>query len=157
MCPQALSPIPLAVPIVEKDGAITAFFRLRWQELIGGFTVVPTKANTQVASGRTSALATTTIFTTTAAGMYRVVVYLEKTVAGGVSSSLTPTIGWTRGGLPLSKTFAAFTTDAAGANESFVHEFQADANTAITLAVAYASNAAATMTWSGWSTAELMA
>lgn len=155
--PQSLGPLLLTSEITEKGGPVTLFFRSRWQELIDGFVRVPTKANTQVASARTSALATTTILTTTAPGVYRVVVYVEKTIAGGVSSSLTPTIGWTRNGSPLSKTFAAFTTDAIGANESFVYEFQADANTAITLAVAYASNAAATMTWSAWATTELMA
>lgn len=155
--PQSLAPIPAGVPITSRVGTITDFFRLRWQDLINSFGLTPTQANEQVATALTAALATTTLLTTTTAGTYRVVTYLEKTVADGVSSSLTPTLTWTRGGVPLTKVGAALSTDTVGANESYVHEFYADGASAITLAVGYASNTPATMTWSGWATVELLA
>lgn len=152
--PQSLPPLVQGHPIVDSEGAPTGFYLLRWQDLINSFTATPNIANAQIADGLTAALATTTLFTTLAPGRYRVTVYLEKTVPGGVTSSLTPTIGWTRAGSPLTKAGAALTTDAAGANESYTHTFQADAASAITVEVAYASNVAATMTWSGWATVE---
>lgn len=148
--PQTLASLPAGTPIAGQDGIPTDFFRLLWSRLRDSMVRTPTEANTQVADGLTAALATTTLFTTTIAGVYRVTVYLEKTVAGGVTSSLTPTIGWTRGGAARTWGGAALTTDTVGANQSYTHTFYADAVTAITLAVAYASNAAATMVWSGW-------
>lgn len=152
--PQSLPPLTNSVPIVDAQGAPNLFLLLRWQDLINSFTATPTLSNDEVASALTAALATTTLFTTLVSGRYRVTVYLEKTVADGVSSSLTPTIGWTRAGSPLTNVGAALTTDAIGANASYTHTFDADASAAITLAVAYASNTPATMTWSGWATVE---
>jgi hypothetical protein len=96
--PQVLGPIPLGVEIVDKDGAINEFFRLRWQEIETSFEQVPTAARIND-SGLTAALATTTVFTTVAAGVYEIDYYIRKTVAGGVSSSLTVTIGWTENGV----------------------------------------------------------
>lgn len=152
--PQSLPPITLGTPIVDENGGPNLFLLLRWQDLINSFTATPTVYNDQPAAARTSALGTTTLFTTVVGGRYRVTVYMEKTVADGVSSSLTPTSGWTRNGAPLTNTGAALTTDSVGANASYTHEFEADAATAITLAIAYASNTPATMTYSAWATVE---
>ena len=155
--PQTLGPLPQGVPIAEAPGTPTTFFRQLWQAVRDSMLRTPTQSNAQVASALTAALATTTLLTTTVAGFYRVTVYLEKTVAGGVTSSLTPTIGWTRNAAALTLAGAALTTDAIGANASYTHTIYADEATAITLAVAYASNVAATMTWSGWASVERLA
>lgn len=155
--PSALAPIPAGVAIVDRDFAITEFMRLRWQQLIDAFQVSPTRYNQQIAVGKTAALATTLLYTTVTSGMYRVVVYTEKTVAAGVTSSLTVTSGWTRGASPLVNTGAALATDAIGANASYVHEFQADAASPINVSIAYASNPATTMVYSAWATVEQLA
>lgn len=144
---QSLAPIPLEMPIVEKSGAISLFFRERWQQLINSFALVPTVADTGTISGLTALLATTTLQTTTIGGVYEVGYYIRKTVADGVSSSLTVTIGWTENGTALTRVFAALTTDSNVANQSDVVPIVADASTNITIAIAYASNTPATMTY----------
>src|SRR3990167_54347 len=144
--PQSLSPIPSDQEITEKGGPITIFFRLRWQELIDGFTQSPTLA--LVDSGvLDAALATTTAQTVIGAGMYRIGLYLQKITADGVSSSLTLTVGWTSRGAALTKTFSALTTDSVGAKDSSIWEMYVGANSDITYAVAYASNTAGLMTY----------
>ena len=155
--PQSLAPLPAGSPITSPNGLPTTFLRQLWNVLREAMTQSPTESNAQIASGLTAALATTTLFTPAKAGFYRVTVYVEKTVAGGVTSSLTPTIGWTRNGSALTWDGAALTTDAVGANQSYTHTVYADADVAITVAVAYASDVAATMTWSGWATVERFA
>ena len=155
--PQSLGLLPQGARIADESGGATPFFKQLWATIRDSMVRTPTEANTQVASGLTAALATTTLLTTPVAGFYRVTVYVEKTVAGGVSSSLTPTIGWTRAGLARTFAGAALATDAAGANASYSHTVYADEAIAITLAVAYASNVAATMMWSGWASVERMA
>lgn len=155
--PQSLAPLVEGTPIVDAHGAPNLFLLLRWQELITSFTSTPTVSNAQVAAALAAALGTTTLFTTLTAGRYRITVYLEKTTADGVSSSLTPTFSWTRASAPLTATGAALTTDAAGANQSYTYTVQADAATAITLAVAYASNTVGQMVWSGWAVVERLA
>src|SRR3990167_10390286 len=146
--PQSLSPIPSDQEITEKGGPITTFFRLRWQELIDGFTESPTVAlvDTGVLD---AALATTTAQTVIGAGMYRIGLYLQKITADGVSSSLTLTVGWTSRGAALTHSFAALTTDAIGANDSSIWEMYVDANSDITYEVAYASNTPGNMTYRG--------
>lgn len=146
--PLTLSPIPVGVAITEKGGPITVFFRELWQALIDGFGKVGTAAIVAVAA-RTSALPLTTLYTTLTAATYRVGVYLEKTAADGVSSSLAVTIGWTHSGAARTHTFAALTTDTVGANLSDAWEFLADGGSDITLSVAYASNTPGTMQYVG--------
>jgi hypothetical protein len=144
--PQSLGPIPAGVVIVDDDGAITDFLRLRWQQLIDGFQQTPSVASV-LAVGQTADIATTAAFTTRTTGTYRVNYYLRKTVADGVSSSLTFTWGWTEDGVPLTSTAAALTLDTTGATQSGSLVVDADAATDLTFAVSYASNTPARMTY----------
>lgn len=144
--PMALGPIPSDQEITERGGPITTYFRLRWQELMDGFTKTPTLAS--IDTGVLSAAKTTTIAqTVVAAGMYRIGLYLQKITADGVSSSLTLTVGWTSRGVPLTKVFSALTTDTVGANDSSLWEMYVDASSDITYEVAYASNTPGNMTY----------
>ncbi|HEV8262936.1 MAG TPA: hypothetical protein VGQ19_19545 [Burkholderiales bacterium] len=138
--PQVLSPIPLATPIIEKDGSISAFFRLRWQELIDSFLRTPTASAVSKLSPQSASIATTAAFTTRVAGYYRVSYYMRKTQADGVSSSLTFTWGWTETGVALPESAAALTTDTTSAQQSGSKTVYADAASDLTYAVAYASN-----------------
>lgn len=158
--PQSLAPIPADLAIVEMEGdakgSITEFFRLRWQQLMDGFQIAPTKAN-EPYLGRTAAVATSVVLTTLQSGRYRVGIYLRKTVADGASSSLQATLGWTDSATPLTETFAALTVDTASAKASHLYEMNVDANTDITIAIAYASTTPGAMTYDAYVSVELLA
>lgn len=145
--PQSLPTIPLTVPITERDGTINIFFRQMWQLLQNAFRLVPTVAVLSAAGPLTVALPLTVLYTTESSGTYRVGVALTKTLVDGVSSALTVTIGWTSRGLALTHTFAPFTTDAPGATDFTPWQFYADANSNITVQIAYASNTPGAMVW----------
>lgn len=158
--PKTLAPIPAGVAITldaqNLTGVITDFFRLRWQSLIDNFQTTPDVA-TQSWTGQVAALATTTLYTTKTAGYYRVSYYLDKTVADGVSSSLQVTVGWTEGGSARTSVFGALTTDSIGANQSGSVMVPCDGASALTIAVAYASNTPNKMTYRADAITEQMA
>ena len=154
--PRALTVIPQGVPITDSDGAITIFFRLLWNKLIIAFPQSPTVGSYAV-SGQTAALPLTTLYTTTAAGLYRVSFIMRKTVADGVSSSLTLTIGWVRAGLALTAVGVALVTDTTSAYQQGSVFVRADAGTNLSISLAYASNTPAQMVYEVNAIAELMA
>lgn len=132
--------------ITQQDGRITVFFRLLWQILIDGWAKVPTAGNLDK-TGLTAGISATTILTPLTAGFVRISYSLLKTVADGTSSSLTLKVSWTQGGSSLSHSFAAFTTDSAGAHQEDALPIYVDAGTAVTVTVTYASNTANKMTY----------
>lgn len=136
---RTLSPIPSGTVIVDRGGAITDFFRLRWEELRAAFGSTPAAGSIQKLA-QNAALVTTAVFTTRVAGLYRISYYLRKTTADGVSSALTFTFGWTETGFAQTEAQAALTTDAVTAEQSGSKVVWADANTDLTAAIAYASN-----------------
>lgn len=142
--PRSLAPIPAGVAIVDKEGTILDFFRLRWQELVDGFQASPL-ANSIGLTGLFAALPATSVYLTKAAGLCRISYYIHKTVADGVNSSLTVTLGWTEGGVPMTHAFAALTLDTTGANQFGEWTVPADAATDLTIQIAYASNTPAKM------------
>jgi LDH2 family malate/lactate/ureidoglycolate dehydrogenase len=144
--PRSLTPIPADTPIVDKKGAINFFFRLAWQALIDAFQQVPTVAAIERLA-QAAALVTTGLYTTRAAGLYRISWYLRKTVADGVSSSLTVTLGWTESALALTEAAPALATDTVTAQQSGSKLVYADESTDLTIAVAYASNTPGAMKW----------
>lgn len=139
--PKSLAPIPAGVAITDGEGRLTEFFLLRWEELRLGFQLTPTVAHVVSPSpDPTAAIVTTSAFTTLTSGLYRVSYYLRKTVADGVSSSLTFTWGWTESGVPLTDADPALTTDTTGAVKSGSRVLRADASGSLTFAIGYASN-----------------
>lgn len=137
--PSTLAPIPAGTPIVEKDGTITAFFRLLWQSLIDSFQYTPTVALVAL-TGQHASIVMTAAFTTLNAGRYRISYYMRKTTADGVNSSLTVTLGWTESGIALSESGAALVTDTTAAQQSGEKVIDVDAAVDITYAIAYVSN-----------------
>ncbi len=144
--PASLAPIPLGAQIVDRAGSITDFFRLRWQSLIDGFQLSATVADVQKLA-QTAAIVTTAAFTTKAAAAYRISYYLRKTVADGVASSATVTLGWTETGVALTLVGSALATDTVLAVQSGSAVVWADAASDLTYAVAYTSNTPAKMTY----------
>lgn len=146
--PRTLAPIPAGSAIVNQNGSITDFFRLRWQSLIDGFLFSPSVASVSF-DLKTAAIVTVAAYTTRASGLYRVSYFIRKTIADGVSSSLTVTLGWIEGGIGQSATFAALATDTTAAEQDASKTIRVDAETDITYAIAYASNTPAKMTYEG--------
>lgn len=150
---RSLAPIPQGQPITDQSGVISDFFRLRWQQLIDGFTQTPT-ADSVSETGKTAALVTTQIYTTTVSGPVRLAYYIRKTVADGVASTLTVTFGWVESGIAQSVTFAVLATDTILAVQTAEALVQADANTDVTIAIAYTSTTPNKMTYRYLATAE---
>lgn len=148
--PPSTTIIPLETPITQKQGVITLFFRQAYEQLRQAVLYVSTLGNGYTASGLTAALSSAALQTTTVGGLYRVTYYMRKTVADGVSSSLTFTWHWTENGVPLSDSDAALTTDTTGAVKSGTRLFYCDSSVGITFDVAYASNTQAKMTYEIW-------
>lgn len=138
--PRTLPPIPVNTPIADpKDGSITTFMRLRWQQLVDGWAQSGT-VNAFVAPAQTAAIATTVVETTLAAGRYRVTWYLRKTRADGAGSSATVTIGFVDlDGQPLTYAGAALALDTLAAWQSDTKLIRAHGATDVTVAVAYSS------------------
>lgn len=151
--PRSLNALPQFAPIVDNNGLITIFFRRVWAAVMYGWTRVPA-AGSNGQAGLTAAITTTTILTPDSDGFVRVGYYLRKTVADGVSSSLTFTVGWTQGGQAFSFSFSALTTDTATAEQDGIKAIYCDAASAVTFAVAYASNTPNTMTYTSQVIAE---
>lgn len=151
--PRSLPPIPSQSPITDRLGIITDFFRYRWQNLIDGFIQSPTLALVRKIA-QPGALATTILWTTTTAGVYRVTVYARVTQAATTSSSLTITIGWVESGVALTKTFAAITGNTVTTIDSQTIEIEVDKATNLTIAAAYASVGGVPMIWRATATVE---
>jgi hypothetical protein len=146
--PRALPPIPANTPIADvKDGTITTFMRLRWQQLVDGWAQTgATAAFSTVAAGQTAALPTTAVFTTPTPGVYRVTWFVRKTRADGAASSLTVTIGGVDlDGQPLTYSGAALTLDTTTAWQSDTKLLRCRAPSDLTVAVAYSSTTAGQM------------
>ncbi len=141
-----LPPIPQGEPITDRQGAITEFFRLAWQALQTAFAQSPTVGSVSIV-GRTSGIATAAVYTVVSPGLYRVSFYQRKTIADGVNSSLTLTLGWVDGGIALTQAFPALATDTTSAFQTATIFVRCDAATDITYAEAYASNTPAKMAY----------
>ena len=87
---------------------------------------------TASAAAQTAAIAATTLATPQAAGVYVVSVYVHVTTSDASGKTVTGTVGWTDGGVALSKSTSAVAV-ASTANFDLVEvTLHADANTAIT-------------------------
>ena len=95
-----------------------------------------------------AAIAATTILNTrqpVPSGLFRVWWYLAVVTAAGTSSSATVTIGFTDQGVAKTISGVALTGNTTATVQGQAAFIRADPDTAITYAVAYASNAAAAM------------
>lgn len=149
--------IPAQTPIVDEIGRINDFMRRRWEQVRSLGSQVPSVSDGVSELGLSDALATTAVASAlSTGGIYLVSYYIRKTVADGVSSSLTVTISWTEHGQVLTKTFAALTTDTTGANQADLYPIYADANTDISIAIAYASNTPNAMHYNAYARAAFL-
>jgi len=151
-----IAPIPVKTVIVDKLGAISIFFRQRWEEVRTAAGRVAAAAIVTL-TGQTAALATQLIYTTPVAGLFRVTYTARRTVVDGVASSFQFTWHWTSGGTPFSDAGTNDTTDTTGHIRSESRMVPVDANTNLTFDMAYTSNTPAKMTYEVRVVAELIA
>lgn len=144
--PNAVSQVPLDVAFVNIDGdapgSLTEFGRLRWEELRQNAAVNSLIVAPILLLNQNAAIATTNVFAVLVDGLYEVSYYIRKTTVDGVSSNLAFTYGWTESGLPLTEAVpaGALAVDSTSAEQSGTKVMHCDANTALTFAMAYASN-----------------
>ena len=149
----ATAPIPLKTQIVDQAGAITVFFRQRWEELRQQILGVAARGIFSVA-GKNAAIAGQVIYTVQTAGLYRVTFTARRTTADGVASTLTFTWHYTDGGTPVSPAEAVNGTDSTGSLYTASRLFPADANSNLTFDMAYTSNTPGQMVYKVSVTAE---
>ncbi len=146
--PKTLSDIPVGQTIVDKIGAITLFFRFRWAELQAAFQQTPTVANSGPSAVQSAALPTTTVFTVQTGGQYLIAYLLKRVTADGAASTLQATYGWTQDGQALTHVGRLMNVDSVTADPTDApFMVSADANSSITVAVAYTSTTPGNMTW----------
>lgn len=139
--------MPLLSPWPTRSAAFSGGqWSLPWQQWLSSLVLAVNNAAPVVGaitlSNQTAAITTTSVpIQSVTQGTYRVTYDMRKT-AVGASSSLTMTIGWTDGGVACSQTFTALTTNSTSATQSGSLQLRADANSAITYAVAYSSTGA---------------
>lgn len=151
----SIAPIPLRTVIVDKAGAITDFFRLRWEELRTAGGQVPA-LGIYSASNQNASLASALLLTVTLPGLYRVTFTARRTAVDGLASSMAFTWHWTDGGAPLSAAATVNNTDTTGSLYSETREFPVDINTPLTFDLTYTSNTPGAMKYKISVTAELI-
>lgn len=147
--PRSLPFIPVGEKITNaKDGTITTFFRLRWQELSDGYQNTASIAAFKNDTPLAAALAPLSVHTVLNQGKYRLSYYLRKTRIDGVASSLTVTFSWVdTDGQALTFTFAALATDTIGSVQSDSKILRSTSASDLVAQVAYVSNTPGNMTY----------
>lgn len=143
----SISPLSAMDPIVEpKAGTALPNLRNFHRQAYNSLRTWTAQAQDETAAIATSILVLTRL--PTPSGLFRISTYLRITYAAGASSSAQITIGWTDGGVACSDTFSAVTGNTTATTQSGSRLVQADRDTTITYAVAYASSPAAAMSYS---------
>jgi hypothetical protein len=154
--PQQGPPPPSGEPIIELDeqGEPAPGWRVnpRWQRFWTGqrdrIDATPFRYTSVSLTGQTAAISATSIPTESlSSGLYRVSVTTRVTTADGSSSSVTPTIGWTRTSTSVTQVMTANTLDALTGVKSDTVLIHLDGATPVTYATAYASGTASKMTY----------
>lgn len=143
-----LDPIPAQDPLVQRQVYMGDRW-IRWiSQLVAKLessvlSISPAVHRTAV----NAAISTTTLFTPTQAGDYRVSWYAQITTPAGVSSSVEVVIGWKSSGVACSRTFnpASLTGNTTASADGDAITIRPDAAQPVTYATNYASNPASAM------------
>lgn len=134
-----LEPIPAGNPLVDRDGLMTPPYQ-RWFSLAliprvqsAAFNVVSLGLTAQAASIGTTA------FIPSASGLYRVTYYVRVTQAATTSSSLQVGVLSTDGGVAITQTSVALTTNTTASVQGGVVIAQCDPSTPLSYSTTYAS------------------
>lgn len=141
-----LAPVPMRNMLVDLKTRLVESLWVRW------FTALLDRVNTSpwvIGTGSTVASSVATSATDVDAaplsgGLYRVSYSLSVIRAATVSSSMTPTIGWTWNGQSFSTSGAAMAGNTTTTQQNATFLLPCDASSSITYAVSYASVGATT-------------
>lgn len=145
--------IPLGMPIVNEKGEINEFFRLRWEDVQQSAQVVPSRQSTSL-TGQSAAISGEALYTALVEGLYRVSLYLRRTVVDGVSSSLQATLSWIDHAQTLNKALAVMPTDSVTEVQDSTSVLWSDAASDIELSIAYTSNTPGAMKYEAFAAVE---
>lgn len=154
-----ISSPPLLSSVIENDEKIPArrdpfYMAKAWILWIQDALVPRIQACPQVLStvkiltGQVASIGATALpLGLLSAGIYRISIYGRVTTAAGVNSSLTLTVGFTEGGVPVTISGAANVSNSINSAQGFVFQVPIDRSTAITYATTYASAGAPVMAY----------
>ena len=135
-----LAPIPRGAPVVEsKVWTITQDWFIWLFSAIKRLETAAQRVKAVARSALSATIATTTLYTTLEAGIYRVSYAFRVTTPATTSSSLTLTIGWVDGGVTLSQAGAALTGNLTTSQQNGTFLMRCDTASLITYAMLYAS------------------
>lgn len=142
------APFPTKDAIVDRLGRATGPF-IDWvTSLVGDVDSSPARLVAVELPGQTAAIGTTPFNTgSLAEGLYRVSWTIRPTTPATTSSSLTVTIGYTRGAASCTVSGPALTSNAVNAPQSGSVLIHIDAASPVTYAVAYASVGATSLVY----------
>ena len=142
-----LDPIPQYDPLVDASGRIGERW-YRWlSEVISRILQAPTMVVSVHRVALTSSISTTTVFTPSQPGVYRVSWSLQVTTAATTSSSIAVTLGWKANSVAQTEAFAALTTNTTGTHGSGQVVIYPTTAQPITYLTTYASTGATPMAY----------
>lgn len=136
---QPIDPIPQYDPLIDGSKRMGE----RWYRWLSTVIVRLLQAVLTITavhrSPLTSSIATTTIYTPTQPGAYRVSWTLQVMTPATVSSSIAVTLGWKANGVAQTEAFAALTGNTTGTHGSGSVVIRPDSAQVISYATTYAS------------------
>jgi hypothetical protein len=151
-----LEPLQPDTPIVNADRTISAeFYRYLSATILARLQAAAYTSKTVTLANQAAAIGATAL-SSGAAGRYRVSWIVRMTQAATTSSSFTLTIANTDGAVNVSQAGAAVTGNTTTTVQSGAFIVRADAGTAVTYAIAYASVGATPMTYTVSLTIEVL-
>ena len=141
-----IAAVPRANVVIDAAKRLNVYWDRWLQTIVTALNLTAQQIGTVTLTGQHATIATTAIPTPTlTAGLYRLSYTMRVTTVGSVSSSLTPTFGWTSGGVACSQAGAALTGNLTTSQQNGTLVLKVDAGTTVSYALLYASNAADSM------------
>lgn len=143
-------PYPSRDKLSDDKGYVSIEWDRWFQNLLTTIGLTPSLTGTQVnlTNQNASIAATALNASALSAGLYRVSYVVRVSTVAGVASSIQVTLGWTVDGVPQTFAGANLATNTTTTGESNVKLVHIDANSPITYATTYTSNAAGVMKYS---------
>lgn len=136
--------------VVEKSGRVSQSWDVSWLTPMQQYVELAPYVLAHVTQEAAEASVSSTAFVPVAqisTGLYRLSYALRITRAASVSSGIQVVLTWTSGGVAQSETFANLTGNTTTTRQDDSFSFKADAGTAISYELVYASAGGTTMAY----------
>lgn len=140
-----LTPFPVETQVLRAGGTIGEIWARWLTNLRNAVNSTAQKVGGSTLTASTASVGPTTIATPAKDGLYRLSYSLRVTRPATISSSATATFTWVDGGVTQSQSGSAVTGNTTTSQQGGQLMIGADAGTAITYAIAYASSGATPM------------